>query len=324
MLTRTWDEVLEMVKDDDTGKWDVKRKGCDFVVDQDARLQVARSEGDQVVDERLDLTDHAFGQLCGRMGMPARYIHTLPTSMQGKLFNHHLGEHQSSEFLLRCKANALRAFLSGKYSTINNCDITEMVASIGAGFTHDIRSFHLDDKGIWGKILCPDLSRPDPANGGKLLHVGFMFGNSEVGCRSVSVEPFVYRQACTNDLVVTAEDSLKARHIWLSAAELKNRAVEAVGKALESGADLLVKFAATYEEKIESPAEVIKRLAKSHGLAQEQSDATVLAHASEPLDNKFGIINAFTRAAQKLGTNERVDIERMAGKLLDGGSIPTC
>jgi len=37
------------------------------------------------------------------------------------------------------------------------------------------------------------------------LKAGIMIGNSEVGMGSVSVEPFVFRKPCTNDLIVSRE-----------------------------------------------------------------------------------------------------------------------
>jgi len=37
----------------------------------------------------------------------------------------------------------------------------------------------------------------------------------------------------------------------------------------------------------------------------------------EPKTNRFGMINAFTNAAQKLGPLHRIEMERFAGTLLE-------
>ncbi len=62
------------------------------------------------------------------------------------------------------------------------------------------------------------------------LKAGMMIGNSEVGMGSVSVEPFVFRKPCTNDLIVSQEKSFRDAHIHLTAHELTRRMVEAVSE----------------------------------------------------------------------------------------------
>lgn len=55
------------------------------------------------------------------------------------------------------------------------------------------------------------------------LKAGVMIGNSEVGTLPVSAEPVVYRQPCTNDLVVADEIAYRHRHIHVRATELASR-----------------------------------------------------------------------------------------------------
>ena len=47
------------------------------------------------------------------------------------------------------------------------------------------------------------------------------------------------------------------------------------------------------------------------------TDDVVSSYLVEPEPNRFGVINAFTRAAQGLGPLQRIEMERFAGTLLE-------
>ena len=47
------------------------------------------------------------------------------------------------------------------------------------------------------------------------------------------------------------------------------------------------------------------------------TDEVVSSYLVEPESNRFGLINAFTNAAQKLGPLQRIEIERVVGTLLE-------
>ena len=51
--------------------------------------------------------------------------------------------------------------------------------------------------------------------------------------------------------------------------------------------------------------------------SQKLTDELVSSYLIEPEPNRFGPINTFTNAAQKLGPLQRIDMERFAGTLLE-------
>ena len=171
------------------------------------------------------------------------------------------------------------------------------------------------------KILINDLRTWDPSDRASELKLGLLLGNSEIGCRAVSVEPFIYRLACCNDAVIQQETSITIRHVHLKARELRGRVAESVNNALKGGDEALEAFARSYEEEVENPADVIRSLAEKYGLSQETTDQVLLSHASEPFQNRFGIINAFSHVAQKLEGDARVEMERFAGSLLTSSNL---
>jgi hypothetical protein len=52
-------------------------------------------------------------------------------------------------------------------------------------------------------------------------------------------------------------------------------------------------------------------------LSQKRTDEIVSSYLVEPEPNWFGVINAFTNAAQKLAPLQRIEMERFAGTLLE-------
>jgi hypothetical protein len=144
-----------------------------------------------------------------------------------------------------------------------------------------------------------------------------MIGNSEVGMGSVSVEPFVFRKPCTNDLIVSWEKSFRHAHIHLTAYELTRRMAEAVSEGFRLSSSLLDRFLKTREVKVVDPVEVIRQIAENRKLSQKLTDEVVSGYLAEAEPNWFGVINAFTNAAQRMAPLQRIEMERFAGTLLE-------
>jgi hypothetical protein len=161
------------------------------------------------------------------------------------------------------------------------------------------------------KIVSEELV--EPVSG---LKAGIMIGNSEVGLGSVSVEPFVFRKACTNDLVVTHEKAFRHAHIHFTPNELTRRMAEAVGDGFLVASHVLDAFLKAKDDPIPDPLAVIRKIAEDRRMSQKLGDEVVARYVAEPEPNRFGVINAFTGAAQTLAPLARIELERFAGTLL--------
>ncbi len=80
---------------------------------------------------------------------------------------------------------------------------------------------------------------------------------------------------------------------------------------------MLSVFLKTREVEVVDPLEVIRKIAEERKLSQKFSDEVVSGYLAEPEANWFGVINAFTRAAQGLAPLQRIEMERFAGRLLE-------
>lgn len=310
-----WNTVVKRIEHDDKNKWDETMEIADLYMDADSG-KLCDTHGDL---SPLQFTEHAFGQLCGKLEIPSPYAKRLPTDILATCVNydmHRVSVKTRGSWLLRSKGETCRAVLSEQYSPIANKAVFDIIAEMSSSFGHQVRDFWLDETGVWGKVLVDDLRAWDPVDTSQEMKVGFVVGNSEVGTRSVTVEPFIYRAACTNDLVVQTQFSLKQRHVGLTGRELKNRVARSVNLALNSGSDLLDRFVEANQDEIENPADLIERLAKKRKFSQKMSDDVKLAYESEPVPTRFGVVNAFTSVAKQLTGDKRIELERYAGNLL--------
>jgi len=92
---------------------------------------------------------------------------------------------------------------------------------------------------------------------------------------------------------------------------------EAVSEGFSVASSVLDAFLKTREEPVEDPVETIRKIAEARKLSQKLTGEVVSSYLVEPERTRFGLINAFTNAAQKLGPLQRIEIERFAGTLLE-------
>jgi len=197
----------------------------------------------------------------------------------------------------------------------NNSQIAETVQGLLREAQISIKAFVLEETHLFLKIVSEEIV--DHASS---LKAGIVIGNSEVGLASVSVKPLLFRQPCTNDLIVAQEKSFRHAHIHLTAKELDRRMAEAIGDAFKLASDIMDAFLKAHEEPVPDPVEAIRKIAEARKFSQKFADETVSSYLAEPESSRFGVINAFIRATQWLAPLQRIEMERFAGTLL-GGSL---
>jgi len=294
-----WKTVSDKIVQDDQNKWDQ--------IALAEELEVA-----EVGEEVYPFSENALSQFCAKLDIPIRYFRRLPDEMKITVANYDLERLKGTSFLVRGKGNWIRAFLSSEYVAYNNSEIAETVQSLLGNGALTMKSFVLEETHMFLKIISEEIG--DVESG---LKAGIMIGNSEVGMGSVSVEPFVFRKPCTNDLIVSQEKSFRHAHIHLTANELTRRMAEAVSEGFSVASSMLDAFLKTREEPIPDPVETIRKIAEARKFSQKLTDEVVSSYLVEPEPNRFGVINAFTNAAQRLAPLQRIEMERFAGTLLE-------
>lgn len=304
-----WKTVEEKIGQDDLKKWDQTVSGEKLRVSRAAALEVADGQGPSGC---YALSDLSTGQMCQRLGIPVAYYRRLPGEMKAVVANYDLERLNGKSYLLRGKGDWIRGFLSAEYVAYNNTQVAETVEGLLGKAAVYVKGFILEETHMFLKIISEEIV--DHASG---LKAGIMVGNSEVGLASVSVEPFVFRQPCTNDLIVAEEKAFKHAHIHFTVQELNCRMAEAVGNGFQVASEVLDAFLNAHDDPILDPLETIRKIAEARKFSQKFTDEAVGSYLSEPEPSRFGVINAFTRAAQGLAPLQRIEMERFSGTLLE-------
>lgn len=304
-----WKTIEEKIVQDDQNKWDRKATSQELRMSQEGMLEVFNN-GDSA---GYSLSDLAISQMCQRLDIPVAYYRRISSEMKASVTNYDLSRQNGQGFLLRGKGEWIRAFLSDRYVVYNNTQIAETVQMLLKDANIEIKTFVFEETHMFLKIVSNEIV--DSASG---LKAGVMVGNSEVGMGSISVEPFVFRKVCTNDLIVAQEKSFRHAHIHFLPSELNRRMAEGISHAFEIASSVLDKFLATRMEPIIDPVAVIIKLAEERKLSMKFTDEVVSHYHAEPERTRFGVINAFTSAAQTLAPLQRIEVERFAGTLVGG------
>lgn len=287
------------------------------------------------------------------MGIPAAYFKRCPPELQDVQFNYwvkrlengsevgdgesrarngagngapngksHGSQHaQPERWLLRAKGSHLRAVLSDQYCRMDNAPLLRCLAPV-LDSRFQVGGFNLTEETMHLRVLDPTRVRevlPDDR-----VMVGVHIANSEVGKRAVTIDALVYRLVCRNGLIrlVKGKSLLYRRHVFRSSEQLQ-RAVQQVMGAVLDAADVLAKLLSwATQQPIKDVDETLKHLSERWGLTQEFQEQVRKTWLDEPPsqhETLYGLVNAFTHAAQRLPADDRYRVEVLAGQLVEHG-----
>ena len=322
---KTINEILNASKEKDS-------KVKDYFVDPNL---LGYSVNGQLISnkESFNFTEWGKSQMCFKLGIPYAYMEKCPEELQSVNINHFLEKSKANWMLRTVEQNgvqSVRSVLTDKYSIFDNTEILEMVETAVDGQNHEIKHFHQDEgfDGFHMRITFPETSfdagklkngKPD------ILTFGLHVANSEVGKRSVSITPLIYRLVCTNGLMVVADkgERFYQRHVGIHREDMPLRVAEAFTKAIAQGNDQMQRFAATKGQTVADPLKSIDEIArrmKNIYLPKNFAETTKLFLVSERISDKkatvYDLVNSFTRAAQTLNEDQRVAVETFIYKEL--------
>lgn len=267
-------------------------------------------------DRRLELTDHALGQILTRLGIPAHYFHRCPTNLKWAQANHWVQNSQSDkQTLLRLvHGNKVRAALTESYTAFDDVDVVPMVADLLDGEDCKIQADFANEY-THLRIIFPRTTTEVKV--GDQVQAGIHISNSEVGSRAVHIDSLVYRLVCSNGMVTSEFASRTAiRHIG-NPGRLKDYVHQAIADARDGSQELIRRFRVSVSERLAEPEKLIETHAKAHDLTQEQLKAALESYAAVGDPTLFGAVNAFTEIAKREPSFERrYQVERAGTALL--------
>ena len=289
-------------------------------------------------------THWSFGQLSQLVKAPPSYLRDLPTPLVADLLNYGLQctrERDDIGVLLYKNGgpSELRAVTGPNYGRVWNSQITSaLVNHFGDGLTGDFRvpgefgkavevtksntTLYASDRDMF-VFLADERNRieiPNRRNGEKgSLARGFFVWNSEVGKMSFGVAMFLFDYVCCNRIVWGAEGYTEIRF---------NHTISAPSRWVEEVKPAILAYAEASEAPIQkaiAAAQKAKLVDVDDFLKQRFSGAQTSAiksvHMTEegrPIETMWDATTAITAYARQLTHQDaRIDMERVAGKILD-------
>lgn len=305
-------------------------------------LQVVGPQGNAV-----DLTHWSFGQAAQLAGAPAGYLRKLPAPIAADALNYGMKFDRDVEdiglLLTRQEEGGveLRAATGPRYGRIWNADIVgALINRFGDGVTpggfkvpgefgkdvpvtRENTTIYGSDRDIF-VFLADETNRVEMSDrrdgkGGSLAR-GFFVWNSEVGSQSIGAAFFLFDYVCMNRIIWGAQgyNEIRLRHT----ASAPDRWLEEVTPVLmsysnASAAPIEQQIKAAQAKRVDDDLDAFLK----NRFSGTQVTAIKAAHEREenrPIESLWDAVTGVTAFAKTVTfQDERVAIERQAGKMLD-------
>ena len=284
------------------------------------------------------LSDHAFGQLAARVGPTngsVAYLRHCPPRLRTLNVNHWM-QHNAPEddTLLRTVRGhyaegsglpegtpTVRAVLSGRYEPFDDLDLVRAMEGLPRIDQAVVRWADVNDLTTHVRLTWPE-DRVQ-LRVGDVVERGVHISNSEVGARSVRIQPLVFRLVCLNGMLAPSKmGGYAIRHVG-NGDRVRQLVAEAVDDVFGATEELIGRFQQALTEAVAQPVDELTALAKAGSLTEAQFKATLDSYLLEAEPTRFGIANAVTLAAQGQDDPvQRTDMEALAGRYVTGMRLP--
>lgn len=278
-----------------------------------------------------EFTDYAFGQLCNKLGVPAKYMTDCVRRGYTDLAKSNLNtwiDDYNKDLMLRLYEDKIRGVLSTKYSVFDTPDIVDVLGEATRGLDLKVKGYFLSPERFHARLI---QSRQMHINGEDLF-AGIQIDSSDVGRNTLTVNFFIFKQICTNGLCVSKGKAklFTQKHIGICTSDFKEELTQSL--------KLLPQLISEYEYIIQKCATQYNLIGSKYTANQAESDKmfeefiqkiklmTKLSEdgakkVAELSGNRYGfsdwgVVNAITEVAQDYTLERRIELERIAGNLL--------
>ena len=284
------------------------------------------------------LSDHAFGQLAARVGPTSgsvAYLRHCPPKLRALNVNHWIQHNAPAEdallrvvhggypegSVLREGTPVVRSVHSGRYEPFDDIDLLRALQGVPRIDEAVVRWADVNDLTTHVRLTWPE--GRVALRVGDVVERGLHISNSEVGARSVRIQPLLHRLVCMNGLIAPAKvGGISIRHVG-NGDRVRQLVADAVDDVFGATEELVGRFRAALDEAIASPVDELTAVAKAGQLTEGQFKAVLDSYLLEAEPTRFGVANAVTLAAQ--GQDDpvaRTDMEALAGRYVTGMRLP--
>lgn len=210
----------------------------------------------------------------------------------------------------------LRAFVSPTYAPIDDLYVFEALKSVLGGRLQELCFVRLDvtdESSQYAAVNREDvdlgIAKPDHHRN------GFLIANSETGSRSLTLLVWIWRLVCTNGLVAPESQVFRMIHRRQKSGVMQERLARAVRLLPEYWQRTEMTLRHARQDAVSDPHAALEVMVTAHPQLRPIAESVYEAYEQDPEPNRFGLIQAITRAAQALRPEDRLTVEEFAGRI---------
>lgn len=310
-------EMIEELERQKPLKWDQKIDSSQLriVLDGSPKFQLNGREN------LFAITRPCHNQIAERLEIPVKYYSKMESEAPDLLaenVNTWLRKNPKEVFI-RGLGGSARAFLSDKYRVIDHLDVLYCSLNELQAYEVEVEDCFLSETELNVKLRSNQL-KDFVRHKEDLIIGGLLLVNSETGHRALRVEPRMFRVKCTNGMVIE-EFLTRQIHLGNGNGEFDEMVYLSIRRSIKElfgrFGEIVQVLRETTEIKVRNVLKVINNLVEHYRLSEEQKERILMAFGAEPEQDKYGIANAVTRAAQSEENWEKsLELERIGGKLV--------
>lgn len=275
-------------------------------------------------------TPYSSSQLFSRFGIPNAYAKYCMNNGGNDLLIENL-EHWREKFggkyLLRyydmegSKEPMIRAVLTEKYKAFDTFDIMKVVNSnTDIHKNYSVRNWLINPERLHVRLVSDERLNVESDED---LFMGVNLDSSDVGRSSLRLSIIVFKQVCTNGLVLPQSISKVYRQIHFGAGADRFEenvivALNAVSQIKEIAEEVITKAGSKKLPFDIEDEEQVEHFRVSHKVSKDAMSLILQGMKEEKYGKPsvWSLINVMTEVAQDYTLDTRIDIEREAGRLL--------
>ena len=269
-------------------------------------------------DHKIPMSDLATGHLCGKLQVPSRYFNRLVDAGQNDLAAQNINcwlEDNPKNLFLREYNGRIRGVLSGSYSVYDAPEILQSVSEVFDPNTFKLKGSFINEERLHLRLIENTMMDVE----GEDLFAGITLDSSDVGRSGLSVRFFVWKQVCTNGMVIAKSSAnlFKQKHIGINHEDFAAGLNEGLATFYELKDSITESIKATAKIPANEDIEELLEEIKEKTNLSDDAATEVIEYMHTKYDNtRWGMINGITEVAQKYTLERRIELETIAGSML--------
>lgn len=264
------------------------------------------------------MSDLATGHLCGKLKVPSRYFNRLAEEEHFELAAQNINcwlEDNTKNLFLREYEGKIRGVLSGSYSVYDAPEILQTVAEVFDPNQFKLKGSFINEERLHLRLVENTMLDIE----GEDLFAGITLDSSDVGRSGLSVKFFIFKQICTNGLVIAESSAklFKQKHIGITHDDFAAGLKEGLETFYELKEKITEQIKETAKIPVEEDVEKLLEDIKEQTKLSDDAATRVIEYMVQKYDRtQWGLINGITEIAQEFTLERRIELETMAGNML--------